>query len=140
MNKEITCCGSTMVLGKWLPCEHIGVRHTWCRSTMVLDKWLPYEHIGVRHDVVGKKIDDLTLPYFWGGKEFLDSSEEAWEGNHERVMISISRPRQSLTSRRQDTIWCHWGDNFWLAVKRESNLSHKSTWELVKEIKGEFDK
>ena len=69
MNKEITCCGSTMVLGKWLPCEHIGVRHTWCRSTMVLDKWFPYEHIGVRHDVVGKKNwwSNSTLLLGWKG-------------------------------------------------------------------------
>ena len=38
-NKEkFECCGSTLVLGKWLPREHIGVRHICCRRTMVLGK------------------------------------------------------------------------------------------------------
>ena len=83
------CRGSTMVLGKWLPREHIGVRHICYRSTMVLGKRLPHEHLGVRHMVWQKDL----------GKNW--------------------------TSGRQDAVWCCWGKNFWLVVKRESNLKNK---------------
>ena len=134
-NKETVCCGGTMVLGKGLPCEHIGVRHICCRSTMVLGKWFPCEHIGVRH-------------MKWQENWWPNSTLHPWtqarrlEGNREGVMTSISRPRQSWTSGRQDIVWCHWGENFWLEVKRESDLRYscKSTWELVKELKVEFEK
>ena len=72
--KKFECCGSTMVLGKWLPREHIGVRHVCCRSTMVLGKRLPREHIGVRHMVwqkdVGKKLD------IWKDRTLFDVIEE----------------------------------------------------------------
>ena len=97
---KIESGGSTMVLGKWLPCEHIGVRHICCRSTMVLGKWLSCLHLGVRH-MVWQKIDDLTLPCFsglqqsWVEKGYPDSREkvqaESWNS-----MISISRPRKKL--------------------------------------------
>ena len=53
--KENLHVASTMVLGKWLPREHIGVRHVRRKSTMVLGKRLPSEHIGVRRMVWQEK-------------------------------------------------------------------------------------
>jgi len=88
--EKFACCGSTMVLGKWLPREHIGVRHVCRKSTMELGKRLSCEHIGVR------------------------------------CMVWQERPRQkNWTSGRQDAVWCRWGENFWMGVKRKSNLKNK---------------
>ena len=52
---------------------------------------------------MARKIDDLTLPYFWVERNSWIQARRL-EGNHERVMISISRPRKSWTSGRQDAV------------------------------------
>ena len=65
------CCGSTVVLGKWL--SH-GVRHICYRSKMVLGNWLLCEHIGVRHMAwkkhLGKNLD------IWKDRTLFDVPEE----------------------------------------------------------------
>ena len=70
---------------------------------MALGKWFPCEHIGVRHMMWQEKIDDLNLPYFWVERNSWTQARNL-EGNHVRVMISILRPRQRWTFGRQDGV------------------------------------
>ena len=66
-----------------------------------------------------------------GGKEIPGLKRGGLRGIMKESVISMARPRQKLTSGKQDVVWCFWGKFFWLAIKRESNLkvlACKTNW------------
>ena len=67
----------------------------------------------------------------WVENKFLDSSKEAWGEMWESMWYQWQDLGTKLTSGKQDVVWCFGEKNFWLAIKRESNLkdfSYKSNW------------